>query len=80
MENGQFDQAVLLIQLSQHVSTSFKHHRAAIICCIMNMTFAASYEIATINQLLAEADDLPSTTKEVCGKPPGRILWEVSNY
>jgi len=79
MENGQFKRAILLIQLSQHVPTSFKHHRASIICSIMNIIFAASYEIATINQLLTEADELPSSTKELCGKPPERILWEVSN-
>ena len=78
MENGQFDQATLLIQLSQHVPTTYKHHRAALICTIMNSIFSTSYEVSTINQLLAEADAFPSVTKELCGKPSERILWEVS--
>jgi len=80
MKTVQFNQAILLIQLSQHVQPTFKHHRADLICKIMNKMFDTTYDIAIIKQLLAEADGLPLITKELCGKPSERILWDVSMY
>ena len=78
IETGKFNHAILLVQLSQHLPVAFKHHRADIICNVINCIFTAKYEVSAIKELLAEADALPSITKELCGKPPERILWEVS--
>ena len=77
IENCQFDQIILLVQLSQHVPTTYKNHRADLVCSVMNCFFTTNYEVSTIKQLLIEVDALPAITKELCGKPPERILWEV---
>ena len=77
IENSQFHQTILLVQLSQHIPSTHKHHRADLVCSIMNCIFATNVEVSTIKQLLVEVDALPAITKELCGKPPERILWEV---
>jgi len=78
MKDGEFDQTVFLVQLSQHVPTTFKHHRVGLIRSIINTVFATSYDADMIKLLLAEVDELPSITKQLCGLPSEQILWNVS--
>ena len=77
IKNNQLDQTILLVQLSQHIPKTFKNHRADLICIVMNCIFTTNYEVSEVKQLLIEVDGLPAITKELCGKPPERILWEV---
>ena len=73
-----FDDAVFLIQLSQHIPVSFKHYRIKFGTLIVNHVSKAMYTELRVQNLLDEADSMPNLTKVLCGKPSKNVLWDVS--
>ncbi len=67
------DGFIFMLQLDSHIPAGFRGAKVEFIKLIMKSILAQDVDV----HLMKELESITSTTRELCGKPPLTLLWQV---